>query len=132
MTNGLTVELTMLLYSVILFFILIAIPATESILKNGLEAQAGARDSLPEPTTFNKRAVRLRNNLAENLLIFAPLILIAHAAGISTGNTILGAQMFFFARVAHAVIYLAGWPWIRPLAWFIGVVGCIMIALALL
>ena len=39
----------------------------------------------------------------------------------------LGAQLFFYSRIAHAVIYLAGWPWIRPLAWAIGLVGTLMI-----
>ena len=50
-----SVELTMLFYSAVLFFVLIMIPATEAILSNGLVAQAGARDHLPEPTVFNRR-----------------------------------------------------------------------------
>lgn len=127
-----SVELTMLLYSVILLLVLILIPAGESILKNGVMAQAGPRDNLPEPTVFNKRATRLKNNMIENMVLFAPLVLLASAAGVSTGNTVLGAQIFFFARIAHAVIYLAGWPMIRPLAWTVSLVGIVMIALALL
>lgn len=127
-----TVELTMLLYATILLFMIIALPAVDSIRNNGAEAQAGPRDELPEPSVFNRRAVRLQNNMAENMLLFAPLVLIANAADISTGGTVLGAQIFFFSRVAHTIIYLAGWPWVRPVAWFGGVVGCIMIALALL
>lgn len=127
-----TVELTMLLYSTILLFVMIAIPATESILKNGLEAQAGPRDNLPEPTVFNKRAVRLRNNMLENMALFIPLVLIIKTAGASTEATMMGAQIFFYARVAHAAIYLAGWPWIRPLFWALSVVGLIMMAWALL
>lgn len=126
-----TPELTMLLYSILLTFILIMIPATEGILKNGLTAMAGPRDTLPEPTVFNKRATRLRNNMLENMLLFSALVLMANAAGVSTGATVLGAQLFFFARLAHAVIYLAGWPMVRPLAWFLGVIGCAMIAIAL-
>ena len=127
-----SVELTMLLYSVILLLVLILIPAGESILKNGVMAQAGPRDNLPEPTVFNKRATRLKNNMIENKVLFAPLVLLASAAGVSTGNTVLGAQIFFFARIVHAVIYLAGWPMIRPLAWTVSLVGIVMIALALL
>ena len=127
-----TIELTMLLYSVILLFLLILIPATESIIRSGVMAQAGPRDNLPAPSVFNKRATRLKNNMIENMVLFAPVVLLASAAGVSTGNTILGAQIFFFARVVHAVIYLAGWPMIRPLAWAVSLVGIIMIALALL
>ena len=127
-----SVELTMLLYSVILMFVFIAIPATVAILANGLTTQAGARDSLPEPSVFYKRADRLRANMIENMMLFAPLVLIANAMDISTGTTVLGAQLFFFARLLHAVIYLAGWPLVRPLVYFVGLAGCIMIAVAIL
>lgn len=127
-----TIELTMLLYSVILLLVLILIPAAESIIRNGVMAQAGPRDNLPDPSVFNKRATRLKNNMIENMMLFAPAVLLANAAGVSTGNTVLGAQIFFFARIVHAVIYLAGWPMIRPLAWMVSLVGILMIALALL
>lgn len=127
-----TIELTMLLYSVILLLLLILIPAGESIIRNGVMAQAGSRDNLPEPSVFNKRATRLKNNMIENMVLFAPVVLLASATGVSTGDTVLGAQIFFFARVVHAVIYLAGLPLIRPLAWMVSLAGIIMIALALL
>lgn len=127
-----TVELTMLLYSVILMLVLILIPAGESIVRNGAVAQAGPRDNLPEPSVFNKRATRLKSNMIENMVLFATVVLIASAAGVSTGNTVLGAQIFFFARIIHAVIYLAGWPMIRPLFWMASLVGIIMIAMALI
>lgn len=123
-----TVELTMLLYSTILFLLIILVPATDAINKNGPEAMGGARDNLPEPPVFRKRALRLRDNMLENIVMFAAVVLIANAAGVSNENTVLGAQIFFYARVAHAVIYLAGWPWIRPLFWLAGLIGTGMIA----
>lgn len=118
-----TPELTLLLWSVILTFILILIPAGEALQRNGAKAQGGARDDLPEPTVFHKRATRLSQNMQENMVLFAPLVLVIHAAGTSNDMTLLGAQVFFYARVLHAVIYLAGWPMVRPLAWFAGVIG---------
>ncbi len=127
-----TPELTFLVYSIILTFALILVPATVSILANGLTAQAGARDDLPEPSAFNQRCVRLRNNMLENMVMFTGLVLVANAADISTANTVLGAQIFFFARVVHAGIYIAGFPLVRPLAWFASVIGMAMIALELL
>ncbi|MEE8371168.1 MAG: MAPEG family protein [Sphingomonadales bacterium] len=127
-----SVELTMLFYSLLLFFVTILIPATEGILKVGLAPMAGPRDDLQEPSTYNKRATRLRNNMAENLLLFGGLVLVANAAEVSTANTVLGAQIFFYARAAHAVFYLGGWPWVRTMAWMVSVVGMGMIALPLL
>lgn len=127
-----TVELTMLLYSVILLFLLILVPAVNAIMQNGVMVQGGPRDDMPEASVLNKRATRLKDNMVENMALFAPLVLIAHAADISTGMTILGAQIFVYARIAHAVIYLAGWPGVRPLAWFASLIGMGMIAAALL
>lgn len=127
-----TVELTMLVYSVILTFVIISIPAVAGILQNGLAAQAGARDDLPEPTAFAKRARRLQDNMIENMVLFVPLVLAVQAAGVSSANTALGAQIFVVARVIHAGIYLAGVPTIRPLAWAVSIVGLIMIGSALL
>jgi uncharacterized MAPEG superfamily protein len=40
----------------------------------------------------------------------------------------LGATIFFWARLAHAVIYLAGVPWVRTLAWTVSAIGLVMIA----
>jgi uncharacterized MAPEG superfamily protein len=127
-----TIELTMLIYSVALLVIVIAIQAGAGILAQGVPAMAGSRDSLGEPSAFQSRSKRVAENHKEGLLLFAPLILIAAAAGVSTEMTVLGAQLFFYSRIAHAVIYLAGWPWIRPLAWFVGLVGTLMILFALL
>ena len=58
-------------------------------------------------------------------------VLTAAVANISNQWTLLGAQLFFYARVAHAITYLAGWPIIRPLFWLAGVVACALILLAL-
>jgi uncharacterized MAPEG superfamily protein len=125
-------ELTMLVYSVILTFLIISVPALGGILQNGLATQAGARDGLPEPSVFAKRARRLQDNMIENMVLFVPLVLAAQAAGVSTAQTALGAEIFVIARVLHAVIYLAGIPWLRPVAWAGGVVGMGMILTALL
>jgi len=126
-----TVELTMLVYSVILTFLIISVPAIGGILQNGLATQAGARDGLPEPTVFMKRARRLQDNMIENMVLFVPLVLAAQAAGISNAETVMGAQIFVVARLLHALIYLAGIPWLRPAAWAGAVVGMVMIGSAL-
>jgi uncharacterized MAPEG superfamily protein len=60
------------------------------------------------------------------------LVLAAQVAGVSNAETAMGAQIFVAARLLHALIYLAGIPWFRPLAWGISVVGMGMIGSALL
>jgi len=132
MLSSMTPELTLLLWSTILTFVLIMIPAGMGIKENGGPAQAGPRDDLPEPSVLRKRATRLSENMLENMVLFAALVLTANAAGVSNDTTVLGAQIFFYARIAHAVIYLAGWPFVRPLVWFAGVIGMGMIAAQML
>jgi uncharacterized MAPEG superfamily protein len=41
--------------------------------------------------------------------------------------TLLGAQLFFWGRVACAIVYIAGIPWIRTAAWTVSVIGLILI-----
>ena len=123
-----SVELLMLLYSALLFLAIILVQAALGISQNGLMAQAGSRDNLPEPTLLRQRLQRLSANMQENLVIFAVVVLVASAAGVSNDATALGASVFFYARVAHAVIYAFGWPVIRPLFYFAGLYGIGVIA----
>jgi len=123
-----TTELTLLILSVGLLMLTLLIQASAGILSNGLIAQAGSRDELPEKKVFHARVTRLRDNMIENLLMFAPVVLVAQAMGVSNDMTILGAQLFFFARLAHAVIYLMAVPLVRPVAFAVAWAGIILIA----
>lgn len=127
-----TVELTMLVYAVILLIVLIIIQTVTGLRAQGFKALAGSRDNLPEPTAMQARTRRVVDNHREGLTAFAPLILAAAVAHVSNDLTVLGAQMFFYSRVAHAVIYLAGWPYIRPFVYGVGATGMAMVAAALL
>jgi uncharacterized MAPEG superfamily protein len=118
-----SIELLLLAYSVALFLVIILAQAGLAIGQNGLMAQAGSRDNLPEPNVVRQRMQRLTANMQENLVMFAAVVLVANAAGISTEATALGASIFFYARVGHAIVYAIGWPMIRPLFYFAGLYG---------
>jgi uncharacterized MAPEG superfamily protein len=126
-----SVELTYLAWAIALFFVVVMAQATTGILNNGGLAMANSRDNLKPPTVLQARMKRLTDNYRENLWFFAPLVLIAAIAGVSNEWTVLGAQIFFWSRLAHAVWYAFGWPYVRPLFWFAGVIGCLLIFLAL-
>lgn len=92
-----------------------------------IETMGYPQRELPQPPW----AVRMRNahrNLTENLIPFAGLVLVAHTAGLTNETTALGALIFFWARVAHAIVYTAGVPIARTLTFAAGLVGCAMIA----
>jgi uncharacterized MAPEG superfamily protein len=127
-----SVELTMLVYSTALLLLLVLIQATAGVLAQGLQPMAGPRDNLPPPKPFQARTKRVVDNHREGLTIFAPLVLVAALAHVSDSWSVLGAQLFFYSRVVHAGLYLAGVPMVRPLAWFVGMVGTLMVLLAVL
>ncbi len=127
-----TVELTMLAYAVGLLIVLIIIQAFAGIRSKGLMPLANNRDNLGPAEGFHARMLRVVDNHREGLTLFAPVVLAAAVAGVHTPNTLLGAQLFFYARLAHAVLYVLGAPLIRPLAWGVGMVGTVMVLLALL
>jgi len=126
-----SIELTMLALSVALLFVLVVIQAAAGTQAQGLMTMANARDNLGPPSVWQARTKRCVDNHREGLILFAPLALIAAHQDISTMMTVWGAQLFFYSRVAHAVVYLAGLPYIRPLFWSVGIVGTIMMFLAL-
>ncbi len=62
-------------------------------------------------------------NAVENLVVFATLVLIANAAGVSNETTVMACTVYFWARVLHLVSYSLAIPWIRTVAFVIGF-GC--------
>ena len=121
-----------LLLSVILCFVQMLIAATGANTQVGLPALAGNREDLPEMTGWAGRARRAHLNMIENLVLFAPLVLITAISGKANATTAMGALILFWARLAYAVIYRIGIPWLRTLAWFVSVIGMVMIAWVLL
>ena len=61
----------------------------------------------PLPAWVN-RANRAQVNAVENLATFAPVVLIAHAAGVSTAITAMSAGVYFYARLVHALVHITG------------------------
>ena len=61
----------------------------------------------PLPEWVN-RANRAHVNAVENFATFAAIVLIAKEAGVSTAVTEIAAAVFFYARVAHAVLQISG------------------------
>lgn len=62
-------------------------------------------------------------NAIENLAVFAALVLIAHIVGIRNEATALAAVIYFWARVVHFGAYTFRIPWVRTLAFVVGI-GC--------
>ncbi|MFC3675397.1 MAPEG family protein [Ferrovibrio xuzhouensis] len=126
-----SVDLQMLIASATLC-VLLALPYTMGfIFTRGLFTVVGNREDFPASHGWMGRSHRAHLNMVENLVPFAALILAAQASGQADAWTALGAQVFFYSRVVHAVVYTIGVPWLRTLAWFGGVIGMAMVLFAL-
>ena len=55
-----------------------------------------------------RRANRAHVNLVEQFAAFAALVLMAHVLEISTSTTAMAAAVYFWSRVAHFVVFIAG------------------------
>ena len=119
-------ELSMLLYTTLLTFVLIVVHATVVSLKMGIPWAFSNRSESAHAGETADRLKRAVENHKEGLIFFAPVALIISIAGLSSPLTVLGAQVYFFSRVAHALTYAAGIAYIRSVAWVAGVVGFLM------
>jgi uncharacterized MAPEG superfamily protein len=72
-------------------------------------------------------------NAVENLIIFAPLVLATQVLNVNlaTPTTALACQLYFWSRLAHAVVYTLGIPVLRTLAFAGGFVAQVLLVLAL-
>jgi uncharacterized MAPEG superfamily protein len=132
MPGEMSIELTLLAWSVILCIVqmLVAVMATQ--MQVGLPTLAGNRDDMPTLTGFAGRATRAHRNMLENLPLFAALALIAQVSMLGNEMTALGAQLFFWGRLAYAVVYLIGLPWVRTATWAVSMAGLVLILIQLL
>lgn len=87
----------------------------------------------PKPLApWAQRLKAAHYNAVENLVVFAPLVLVAQAAGIHAPAIATAACGYFWARVVHATAYTLAVPWVRTLAFVAGVAMQLWIAATVL
>lgn len=120
-------ELTLLAWSVLLAVAHMLATVLALVSQKGLMTAFGNRENLPELAGWGGRASRANANMAQNLVLFAAAVLTAVAVGATDAATLLGAQLFFWGRVAYAVCYLGGIPYLRTASWLVSIVGVLMV-----
>ncbi len=89
----------------------------------GIRAVLGNRDKPAPLPKWAIRPIRAHRNMLENLAPFATIVLAAQLAGVSSEHTVWGVTVFFWARVAHAITYIAGIPYLRTAAFTVSLVA---------
>jgi len=130
-----TTELHWLTLSILLTALLWAPYILNRIMKGGF-VETVLRDPEGHTATqvgWARRLMAAHGNAVENLVVFAALVLVAQAAGISTAQTQLAASLYFFSRLAHVVAFTLGMPAIvRILAFFGGFIAQMIMVFSLL
>lgn len=78
------------------------------------------------------RLSRTVRNSIEAAVLFVPLVLAAEVLGTSNTLTQWGAVVFVAARVAYSLLYPLGVVGLRSLAWNVGFVALVVIAVGLI
>jgi uncharacterized MAPEG superfamily protein len=122
-----TPDLQMLVWSAALALLQMLVAAMGAQGQVGLPMLAGNRETVPPLTGWAGRAKRAHYNMLESLVVFAIVVIVAHLAGKANATTALGAALFFWARLAYAIVYVVGVPWLRTAVWAVSVAGIVLI-----
>lgn len=128
-----TPELKMLGLSVVLGLVYVFVAAGLATQQRGLKWNASNRDGELKPLTgVAARAARANANFLETFGFFAAAVLAVVLAKQNTDHTALGAQLYFWARLAYLPIYLIGIPYLRTAVWAVSLWGILQLLEALL
>lgn len=127
------IELKMLAWSVALGLVHVVLGAALTTRQRGLKWNVGARDAvLPPLTGAAARTDRALRNFLETFPFFAAAVLAVVVLERGDASTALGAQCYFWARLAYVPVYAAGIPYLRTLIWAVSLWGLLQVLWALL
>jgi len=87
----------------------------------------------PEQPLWAARAQRAHLNMVETMPAFIAVVVAAGFLAESAGAAVAGwAAVFFYARVAHALVYIAGIPYLRTPVYLVSWLAILAIAYTVL
>jgi len=129
----LSVELKVLMWSVVLGFVHIITASHATSLQRGYWWTASARDeAVPPLKGVAGRLERALSNYLETFPFFAVLVLSAQVAGVHNTLTEWGALLYLGARIVYLPLYALGVPLVRSLVWNVAAAGMLLFVVALL
>ena len=127
-----SLEIQMLAWSIALGLVHVLLGAALMTMQRGLKWNAGARDGEAKPLTgVAARLDRASRNFLETCPFFAAAVLAVVVTDRMSADTALGAQVYFWARLAYLPIYAAGIPYLRTLVWAVSLWGLLQVLWAL-
>lgn len=121
-------ELQILGWAIALGLVHIGVAAAFATWQRGLRWNAGNRDAEAPPLTGAAiRTAAASRNFIETFPFFAVAVLAVVFAERTDAATALGAQVYFWARVAYLPVYAIGIPYLRSAIWVVSLWGLLQV-----
>ncbi|MBX3532438.1 MAG: MAPEG family protein [Rhizobiaceae bacterium] len=118
-----SVEMAYLALSVLLLLVIVSVQSFSLKAEAGNAYTVGARDQELPRGVFAGRAERALRNFLETFAGFAVVAVALEVTDKADWWSALGAALYFWGRVAHLPLYLAGIAWLRTFAWNVATLG---------
>jgi len=119
-----TDDLTYLAWTALLTAVLWIPYIAGQVMTNGFLTPTNYRDPAPrEVPLWGQRANRAHMNAVEAFAPFATLVIVAHLAGVANEATAMWAAVYFWARLAHVIVYLFAVPFLRTIIFTVGFIA---------
>lgn len=129
---GDSVELQILFCAILLGIIQLFLAVLTGLRSAGLAWAAGPRDEArAHPGRIAGRLERAFENFLETFPFFAAAVLLVHVLAKSSHTSVLGSQVYIWARVLYVPAYVIAIPFVRTLIWAASLAGILMVLAAL-
>jgi uncharacterized MAPEG superfamily protein len=126
-------EIMLLWASVALGIVHLLAAVLASVGARGMPWALGPRDDpAADSGKIGGRLERAYKNFLETFPLFAAAVLVEASFGHGSGLAALGAQLYFWGRVAFLPIYALGLPVVRTLVWTVALAGIVLVLAACL
>lgn len=125
------IELLSLAWATGLGIIYLLASAQASTAQRGVKWNLGNRDQ--KASELSGVALRLSNasrNFMETFPFFVAAVILVHLTDAYSTMTIVGSQLYFWARVVYLPIYGVGIPYVRTAVWSVSVIGIVLVLFA--
>ena len=92
----------------------------DRIAVRGITDAVGYPENPKPQSSWAQRLMKAHANAVENLVVFAALVLVAELTRAGDATVATASIVYFWARIAHALAFTFGVPWVRTLAFAVG------------
>ena len=132
MPNTGSYEMQILFCALALGLVQLVLTVAAGLPVRGLTWAIGPRDEPGKP--FGKIAGRLERaykNFLETFVFFAVAVLVANGLDKHTAMSVLGAQIYIWARLIYVPAYVIAIPMTRTLVWTASLIGILLVMSAI-